>query len=94
MSKYVDVDKAIKNYARYGISHFYDATDLEAILNECPAADVQEVRHGRWITLDDEYIDECKCSSCGVLEYFNKGWKRFNYCPNCGSRMDLEGDTE
>lgn len=43
MSKYIDADKAIKDYARYGIKHFYDATDLEAILNECPAADVVEV---------------------------------------------------
>lgn len=43
MSKYIDADKAIKNYAHYGISHYYDATDLEDILNECPAADVEEV---------------------------------------------------
>lgn len=43
MRKYIDADKAIKDYAHYGIKHFYDATDLEAILNECPAADVEEV---------------------------------------------------
>lgn len=43
VSKYIDADKAIKDYAHYGIKHFYDATDLEAILNECPAADVVEV---------------------------------------------------
>lgn len=91
MSKYIDADKAIKDYARYGIKHFYDATDLEAILNECPAADVAEVRHGRWIVLgeqiENQTFDECKCSECGCVEYFNKGWKHFNYCPNCGADM-------
>lgn len=55
---------------------------------------VQEVRHGRWVVLGEQIekqtFDECKCSECGCVEYFNKGWKRFNYCPNCGARMDLE----
>ena len=41
--KYIDADKAIADYAHYGISHCYDAYDLEDILTECPAADVVEV---------------------------------------------------
>lgn len=51
-------------------------------------------RHGRWVVLEEQIenqtFDECKCSKCGCVEYFNKGWKHFNYCPNCGSRMDLD----
>lgn len=86
MRKYIDADKAIKNYARYGISHFYDATDLEAILNECPAADVQEIRRGRWIR--DEFGS--RCGACGLYAYrdkFDKPWES-PYCPNCGAKMD------
>ena len=32
----IDADKAIQDYAKYGKSHSYDASDLEEILNECP----------------------------------------------------------
>ncbi len=31
----IDADKAISDYTHYGISHPYDAYDLEDILNEC-----------------------------------------------------------
>ena len=60
--------------------HFDDATDLEAILNECPAADVQEVKHGRWVKGKEWF----ECSVCG----YEQGSAHWHYCPNCGSRMD------
>lgn len=52
------------------------------------APTVDPMKHGHWIEVDTQYIDETKCSNCGVVEFFNKGWKRFNFCPNCGSKMD------
>ena len=57
------------------------------------APDVVERKVGKWIVIMDEQtitFDECKCSECGVVEYFNKGWKKFNYCPNCGCLMKGE----
>lgn len=57
------------------------------------AADVQEVRHGKW-----ELIDECAnegvyCSNCHKkvyrAKYANQRVKS-NYCPNCGAKMDKE----
>ena len=48
----------------------------------------EPVKHGRWEYIEDKYIDVCKCSECGTVEYFNKGWKKFNFCPNCGARME------
>lgn len=90
MSKYIDADKAIKDYFHYGIEHSYDATDLEEILNECPAADVAEVRHGRWITKGQDIF----CSVCG--EESAHTWcgasKFSNYCPNCGAKMVNEDE--
>lgn len=58
-----------------------------------PAADVAEVRHGKW-----EYKEEHKgskygyyyCSICGMSSWASNS----PYCPNCGSRMDLEGEEE
>lgn len=47
-------------------------------------------KRGKWIVMNDEYVDACKCSECGCIEYFNKGWKRFNFCPNCGAEIEEE----
>lgn len=51
------------------------------------------VKHGRWINrtksvkgLWDYRFD---CSTCGHI-FWNAGIKNFNYCPNCGAKMDLE----
>ena len=52
--------------------------ELEAI----PAADVVEVRHGRWIEDGD-----CQyCSECG--EEHSWADYRADYCDVCGARMD------
>ena len=58
------------------------------VIEDAPTVDAEPVKHGHWIEVDTQYIDETKCSNCGVVECFNKGWKRFNYCPNCGAKMD------
>ena len=52
--------------------------------------DVQEVRHGRWISNDlCWYKLAYYCSECSwVDEYaFNE---RHKYCPNCGAKMDCD----
>lgn len=69
-----------------------------------PAADVEPVRHGRW----EGYSHSCYCGidkdgepvfRDGVVYYcFNPKCRRKtvikeNYCPSCGSKMDLEGET-
>ena len=61
------------------------------ILNQFPAADVEPVRHGRWIEYKhfhhDHYIDSTyECSECKVEEPLTS-----NYYPNCGAKMNLEG---
>ena len=50
---------------------------------QLPAADVAEVRHGRWIFEPGKipYCSECK-------EYSDDGDKGATFCPWCGVRMD------
>lgn len=69
------------------------------ILADMPAADVQEVRRGRWkgytrsafYGLDEMQNQICRdvnvyvCSECG-----RKTVVKENYCPNCGAKMDGE----
>lgn len=60
-------------------------------LAELPAADVRPVRHGRWLIKTIRGDKRTVCSEC-LLE--TGTCYEENYCPNCGSRMDLDGDTE
>lgn len=51
------------------------------------AGDVAPVQHGRWIE-DHDYL---KCPECSVMvkrdfTFFDIG--DWNYCPNCGAKMD------
>ena len=73
---------------------------LEAI----PAADVEPVRNGRWEECDWVDVDEhgfgtrrtfkagLRCSQCACVFKKKLLWKR-NYCPSCGSKMDLEDEN-
>lgn len=59
--------------------------DVENMLKNAPAADVEEVRHGEWIfgiTMNHEWM---KCSECLVSQ---TPTGVFAYCPNCGAKMD------
>lgn len=57
-----------------------------------PAADVEPVRHGKWL--------DGKCTVCGWEEpdgysyngYETETWEETSYCPNCGAKMDLEAN--
>ena len=100
MSKYIDVDVFIKGFREVllGLKAQVDP-DLtpktcaylrgaEAIiedLTEFPAADVAEVRHGRW----EKRGSKWQCTGCKVLMSID-GTPQENllyYCPNCGAYM-------
>ena len=63
---------------------------------EAPAADVQEVRHGKWIreriAIPNMHIVRYRntCSECGGIAEFLWRDSRYNYCHCCGAKMDLE----
>lgn len=59
-------------------------------INSIPAADVAPVVHGQW--LDNE--DYMFCSICGIQWYYcDNDTETFNYCPNCGAKMDGGADN-
>lgn len=53
-----------------------------SIIKNQSTANVQEVRHGKWMKSNNER----KCSLCGYFYFTNT--KSFNYCPYCGAKMD------
>lgn len=57
-------------------------------ITRIPAADVVEVRHGRWNNINPTVLKPginwvCRCSLCGCPQDY-----KHNYCPNCGALMD------
>lgn len=76
--------------AKHAADLAFDMTETEYDMickefDRVPAADVAPVVHGRW--LDNE--DYMFCSICGIQWYYcDNDTETFNYCPNCGARMD------
>lgn len=59
----------------------------EAIMN-APTIEAEPVRRGRWNVKDDPHTSWYKvaCSECGF-----GGVVTWDYCPQCGARMEDEG---
>lgn len=96
MARYIDTGKAIEKIStitiKGGCTDAYEAginkgLDIATeIINHTPTAYVEPVRHGKWIWKDNEpdnYV--CICSNCNA-----ESEHLYNYCPNCGVRMDKE----
>ena len=102
MSKYIDADKLEKN--GWNIHRTRQASSTEMVYEvkkptDFPAADVAEVRHGEWVFKFycgnmSGYDYGMTCSVCGKPTHRQFAEKMPPYCPNCGSRMDLEGEEE
>ena len=57
---------------------------------DAPAADVVEVRHGRWEYVKRRYEAWThRCSECGEIMTTQIG-RQANCCHNCGCKMDKE----
>ena len=54
----------------------------------CDADTIDPVRHGKWIGKPLAGYATVRCSSCSDVYLENSG--RWNYCPNCGAKMDKE----
>lgn len=96
MADYIDRE-ALLTY-QYNASHSNLPQLAEMVvgvedIEDAPAADVAPVVHGQWIE-DHDYL---KCPECGVMvkwdfTFFDIG--NWNYCPNCGAKMDGGDNNE
>ena len=75
----------------------YEVADMiYDCIDNAPTVDAVEVVHGRWVSSGCGF--DC-CSECRRLYtdgYFTamgiKPRAQFNYCPNCGAKMDGDGN--
>lgn len=100
MAEYIDKDALLKdlfdNYncadiERWSADYTMGFERAMDIVSKALPLNVAIVKHGRWI--EDQWIDYdlyLKCSKCGVMvmDAFFDDIGDWNYCPNCGARME------
>jgi len=103
MPKYIDVDqmlkdegaayKAAQRNVKSGLNRRVNSMihiKLQLLLNDAPAADVQEVKHAIWFRDPKKHNCWC-CSHCGKFAMSDCHlWLLTNYCPHCGAKMEEE----
>ena len=92
MANYINRDLAIEMITKDAPYNKEEAIDcLECV----PTADVEEIRHAKWV----HYGEDIQCSNCGHVSDdicyegdMDSGYYTVlpRYCSNCGARMDLE----
>ena len=64
---------------------------LDDWVKTLPSADVVQVVHGKWIDEDPAFAEYfANCSVCGYEIDVHNERGYFNFCPNCGAKMDGE----
>ena len=100
MDEYIDREAAIeiceKEYReRLRMADYCGDTvawNIGAEIKNMPAADVEPVVHGRWISKNPHgYEWIFGCSNCDYIDGYPFN-DRSNYCPNCGAKMDEKED--
>lgn len=87
MGEYINKNLAISELLDCklaGSSGMIFASEALKKLVDVPAEDVEPVIHGRWLKNTRFKEKRRKCSECGFDSEFE-----FNFCPNCGAKMDL-----
>lgn len=100
MSDYISrealVDRLNKNLSACNPGTFSEMCYADAIetVKHFPAADVEPVRHGRWVNMGGfPACSECGCSPA-VWEPKPNNPKGFpEWCYGCGAKMDLEDEN-
>lgn len=78
MDKYIKESDLFKRILNVDFNHDYDG--CIKFCQSIPAADVQEVRHGRW----ENDGHTLACFNCHTINIRGVAW---DYCPNCGAKM-------
>lgn len=94
--KYIDVDKFLSQIEYQYMEHDITRAEymnLEDRLLQQPAADVVEVKHGKWIPVTNGRGGH-ECDQC---HEYAPSWATgeehlTNFCPNCGAKMRGDND--
>lgn len=98
MSRHIDADAALKRFWEHveeqrvhPKENAFNAEWVDSFIDSRPTADVEEVRHGKWIKARPSKFQNqlSRCSKCGyelLNDFIIAGEAK--YCQNCGAKMD------
>lgn len=90
MDEYIRREDVIAWFMPY--AHTGESIDADVVISDIKgmkAANVAPVVHGRWVEYQIPHI--ICCSNCDWATGIEE--KNFQYCPNCGAKMD-GGDSD
>lgn len=95
MKEYIEREAILKSlgYDEKRRADVLPGSTFDIVLKE-PAAEVAEVRHGRWekFSTASGIISRVRCSVCAGTQPLT--FESMPYCPACGARMDKEDEHE
>ena len=62
---------------------------VKSMIHSEKAADVAQVRHGRWVWHSEERGYLCSECGSGCLLNYESDWHKSDWCPHCGAKMNL-----
>lgn len=90
MAKYIDRAELISNLKEFANEQLTPL--IENLIQKQPTADVAKVRHGKWLTWEEQFPDRkpTKKNNLGVFcnNCHSHADNMTDFCPNCGARMD------
>ena len=90
MSEYIEREAAYEDFEKCNSENpKWTPSRVKALIARQKAADVGQVRHGRWKCHGDCGVTECSVCGWSIEEYVGD----YAYCPNCGAKMD-GGDSD
>ncbi len=83
----IDANAMREDWLENGENEYvYDTNAVLDSIDAQPTVDAVEVVHGRWLNERHGNSLNGTCSVCGSYDHaYAFGW---NYCPNCGAKMD------
>ena len=88
----IDADRALEIVRDQGIAHpnAHHLTNYATlILREAPTIDVTPVRHGKWVSVPHKLARVYSvCNRDEPYKFADIDADVYDYCPNCGAKMD------
>ena len=93
MAEYIEKEAAIKELMNDVPGQVgYSREDAADCIRYMDAVDVALVVHGRWIDVREKRLFGDHYFFCSNCKSRNGSMISFNYCPNCGAKMDGGAD--
>lgn len=87
--KYIEAD-AMLAFVKRADRYVFARSDVISMVNLLPAAPVRQEVHAAWIYKAVDGEVRIACTKCGYKKPYSESLHKFDYCPACGSTMDLD----